>query len=88
MKTVMYCLLVAVFLSGCTHGALKVAVGPDGPWIVTNDGAIYGYNGSVWNKKEPPGTAADLAVCGTFLTILTKPDAQGNSTNRVSPSLQ
>jgi hypothetical protein len=80
MKTGMYFLLMVMFLTGCgTHGALKVAVGPDGPWILTNDGAIYGYNGSVWNQKEAPGTAADLAICGVFLSIRTKPDAQGNS---------
>jgi len=78
MKIAMYYLLIAVFLTGCTHGALKVAVGPDGPWIVTNDGAIYGYNDSVWNRKEAPGTADDLALCGSFLSILAKPDAQGN----------
>lgn len=81
MKTVMYYLLIIVFLTGCTHGALKVAVGLNGhPWIVTNDGAIYGYNGSGWDRKEAPGTADDLALCGTFLSILTKPDAQGNRT--------
>ncbi|MCK4489471.1 MAG: hypothetical protein KAU23_04380, partial [Anaerolineales bacterium] len=64
-------------------GALKVAVGPDlygYPWIVTNDGAIYGYNGTGWDQKEPPGTADDLAICGTSLTILTRPDSQGNRT--------
>lgn len=81
MKTVIGILLIFVFLTGCitttTHGALQVAEGPDGPWILTNDGAIYGYDGSVWDRKEAPGTADDLAICGTFLTILTKPDAQG-----------
>ena len=61
-----------------THGALKVAVGLNGqPWIVTNDGAIYAYNGSAWERKEDPGTADDLELCGGFLVILTKPDAQG-----------
>lgn len=60
-----------------THGAMKVAVGPNGPWIVTNDGAIYAYNGSAWDQKEPPGTADDLELCGSFLVILTRPDAQG-----------
>lgn len=79
MKTTMYFLLAVVLLTGCTHGALKVAVGPDGPWIVTNDGAIYSYNGSVWNRKETPGTAQDIAICGIFLSVLTKPDTQGNS---------
>ena len=77
MKNLLPCLLIAAFLSGCTHGALKVASGPDGPWIVTNDGAIYGYNGSVWSRKEAPGTADDIALCGTFLSILTKPDTLG-----------
>lgn len=78
MKTVMYYLLIIVLLAGCTHGAMKVTVGPDGPWIVTNDGAIYGYNGSGWDRKEAPGTADDLAICGTFLTILTKPNSGGD----------
>ena len=60
------------------HGALKVAAGPNGhPWIVTNDRAIHGYNGSGWDQKEPPGTADDLELCGSFLVILTRPDAQG-----------
>lgn len=77
MKTSISCLLNVVFLAGCTHGALKIAVAPEGPWIVTNDGAIYGYNGSVWSRKEAPGTADDIALCGTFLSVLTKPDAQG-----------
>jgi hypothetical protein len=63
-----------------THGALKVAAGPSGPWILTNDGAIHEYNGSAWIQKEPPGTADDISLCGTFLTILTKPDAQGKHT--------
>lgn len=72
------CLICAVvFLTSCTHGALKVAAGFDGPWIVTDDGAIYGYNGSEWQEKEASGTAEDLALCGTFLTILTRPDSQG-----------
>ena len=77
MKTVACYLLIAVVLTGCEHGALKVATGPDGPWILTNDGAIHAYNGSGWDQKEPPGTADDFELCGTFLTILTKPDAQG-----------
>jgi hypothetical protein len=59
-------------------GALKVSAGIDGhPWIVTSDGAIYGYNGSGWDQKEAPGTADDLALCGTFMVILTRPDSQG-----------
>ncbi len=79
MKTAIYSLLIVALLAGCTpHGALKVAIGPDGPWIITNDGAIYGHNGSSWQRKEAPGTAKDLAICGIFLSILTKPDAQGN----------
>jgi hypothetical protein len=86
-------LLCLIFLAGLfgiigtngvptTHGAIKVASGPNGPWILTNDGAIYEYkyNGSVWTQKEPPGTADDIAVCGVFLTILTKPDSQGKRT--------
>lgn len=61
-----------------THGALKVVAGLDGhPWIVTNDGAIYAYNGSGWDRKEHPGTADDFALCGTFLAVLTRPNAQG-----------
>jgi hypothetical protein len=78
MKSVASLLLVAVFLTSCTHGALKVAAGFDGPWIVVDDGAIYAYNGSGWDKKEPAGTAEDLAVCGTYLMILTPPDSQGS----------
>jgi hypothetical protein len=77
MKAAMNCLLIIVFLTGCQHGATKVSAGPNGPWIVTEDGAIYAYNGSGWDQKEPPGTADDIAINGTFLTILTKPDAQG-----------
>ncbi len=72
--------LVALLLTGCptTHGAVKVAAGPGGrPWIVTSDGGVFAYNGSSWDLAAPPGTADDLAVCGTFLTILTRPDAQG-----------
>lgn len=68
---------VVVFLTGCTHGALKIAAGIDGPWVVTDDGAIYAYDGSDWSKKEDPGTADDIELCGTFLTILTRPDSQG-----------
>lgn len=78
MKTVMCFLLIVGFLAGCTHGAMKVADGLDGPWIVTHDGAIHGYNGSGWDQKEVPGTADDLAICGTMLTILTKPNSQGD----------
>lgn len=60
------------------HGAVKVADGLDGhPWIVTHDGAIYSYNGSGWERQEDPGTADDLEICGIFLVILTRPDAQG-----------
>jgi len=88
---IQFLLLCAVFLAGLlgiigtndgptTHGAMKVTVGPNGPWILTNDGAIYEYDGSAWNQKEAPGTATDIAICGTFLTILTKPDAQGKHT--------
>lgn len=80
MKTVMYYLLIVVALAGCEHGALKIATTVDGPWILTNDGAIHAYNGSGWDQKEPPGTADDFEICGTFLTILTKPDSQGNRT--------
>lgn len=82
MKTALYCFLVVVFLTGCaTHGAMKVAAGLNGqPWIVTNDGSIYAYNGSGWDQKEAPSTADDLAICGTFLTILTKADSQGQRT--------
>lgn len=72
------CLVATAFLTGCVHGALKVAAGPGGPWIVTNDGAIHGYNGSTWDQKEPPGVADDIALCGTHLYVLTRPDAQGN----------
>lgn len=81
-------LLCLIFLAGLfgiigtnggatTHGALKIASSVDGPWILTNDGAIFAYNGSTWDQKEPAGTADDFEICGTFLTILTKPDAQG-----------
>jgi hypothetical protein len=60
------------------HGATKVAAGLDGrPWIVTDDGAIYGYNGSAWDRIEDPGTAEDFELCGGFLVVLTPPDAQG-----------
>lgn len=77
MKILAGLLFVVVFLTGCVHGALKVAAGFDGPWIVTDDGAIYAYDGSEWHKKEASGTADDIALCGTFLTILTRSDAQG-----------
>lgn len=71
-------LLAGVLFTGCQHGALKVASGPGGPWIVTADGAIYGHTSSSgWQQKEPPGTADDLALDGVFLIILTKPDSQG-----------
>lgn len=78
MKTAMCLLLILVFLAGCKHGAMKVAASVDGPWIITNDGAIHAYNGSGWDQKEAPGTADDFEICGTFLFILTKPNAQGN----------
>lgn len=55
------------------HGAMKVAVGPNGPWILTNDGAIYEHNGSGWDQIEAPGTADDFEVCGQYLNILTRP---------------
>jgi hypothetical protein len=88
IRIVLLCLIFSAGIFGIigtngeptTHGAMKVAAGPNGPWIVTNDGAIYEYNGTTWNQKEIPGTADDLALCGTFLTILTKPDAQGKRT--------
>ena len=80
MKTIMYFLLIIVFLTGCKHGVVKVASSVDGPWILTDDGAIHLYNGSGWDQKEAPGTADDFEICGIFLTILTKPDAQGNRT--------
>jgi len=82
MKTVMYYLLIVALLTGCItkHGAMKVAVGTDGPWILTSDGAIHGYNGSVWDQKEVPGTAEDFSVCGQFLHILTQPAYQGGYT--------
>ncbi len=84
-------LLCLIFLAGllgivgttpgpATHGAVKVAAGTNGPWILTNDGAIHEYNGSAWTQREPPGTAEDLALSGTFLVILTQPDAQGKHT--------
>lgn len=79
MKNLLCSCLMIIFLSGCTHGALKVAIGPEGPWIVTSDGAIYGYNGNTWDRKEAPGTANDMAICGIFLTILTRPDPQGQA---------
>ena len=61
-----------------THGALKVANGLDGhPLIETDDGAIYSYNGSDWERQENPGIADDLEICGTFLVILTRPNTQG-----------
>jgi len=78
MKPETYLLLIALLSSGCVHGALKVAAGSAGPWIVTNDGAIYGHGGAGWDRKEAPGTADDLALCGTYLFILTRPDSQGN----------
>ncbi len=79
MKKVMCCLAILALLTGCkTLGAVKVAAGPSGqPWIVTSDGAIYGYDGSAWSQKEAPGTADDLEICGTFLVILTQPNSQG-----------
>ena len=80
MKTVISFLLTIMFLSGCQHGAVKVATSVDGPWILTDDGAIHAYNGSAWVQKEAPGTADDLEICGTFLVILTRPDAQGKRT--------
>lgn len=80
MKTVMCFLLTIVLFSGCNHGAVKVASTVDGPWILTDDGAIHAYDGSAWVQKEAPGTADDLEICGTFLVILTRPDAQGKRT--------
>lgn len=80
MRTARYLLLMVSFSAGCVHGALKVAAGQGGPWIVTNDGAIYGYTGAGWDRKEAPGVADDLALCGTYLFILTRPDSQGNRT--------
>lgn len=77
MRTATYLLLVASLSTGCTHGALKVAAGLGGPWIVTNDGAIYAHGASGWERKEDPGAADDLALCGTHLFILTQPNAQG-----------
>jgi hypothetical protein len=77
MKIPAFVVFVVFFLTGCTHGALKVAAGIDGPWIVTDDGAVYAYDGTAWGRKESPGTAEDIALCGTFLTILTRPDSQG-----------
>jgi hypothetical protein len=70
-------LLLAVLFTGCVHGALRVSSGPGGPWIVTEDGAIYARSESAWVQKEAPGSADDLALCGASLFILTRPDAQG-----------
>lgn len=82
MKNILCSLFIVMFLTGCltTHGALKVAAGVNGPWILTNDGSIYEYKSSIWNQQEAPGTADDLEICGTFLTIMTKKDAQGKRT--------
>ncbi len=62
---------------GSTHGAMKVSATMEGPWILTNDGAIYAYNNSEWIQKEPPGTAVDFSICSNFLFILTQSDASG-----------
>ncbi len=78
MRTAMYLPLMVSLSAGCVHGALKVAAGQGGPWIVTNDGAIYGYGSAGWERKEAPGVADDLALCGVHLFILTRPDSQGN----------
>ncbi len=80
MRTVVCYLLLIVVLAGCERGALQVAHGPNGPWILTKDGAIHEYNGTGWDQKEPPGTADDFEMSGTFLVVLTKPDSQGNRT--------
>lgn len=77
MKLIGSLLFATMLLTGCTHGALKVAASIDGPWIVADNGAIFAYRNSAWEKEEPSGTADDIALCGAFLTILTKPDAQG-----------
>lgn len=78
MRVPLYIAAIVLMVNGCTVGAVRVAAGLDGkPWIVTSDGAVHGYNGSGWDEKEPPGTAVDLAFCGTRLLILTRPDAQG-----------
>lgn len=80
MRTAIYLLLIGSLSAGCVHGALKVAAGQGGPWIVTDDGAIYGYNGAGWDRKEAPGVAEDLALCGAHLFVLTRPDSQGHRT--------
>lgn len=85
IRLLLLCLIIIAGLYGIistnggpvTHGAIKVTASSDGPWILTNDGAIFEYKGDEWIQKEPPGTAEDLAISGTFLTILTKPDSQG-----------
>lgn len=77
-------LLVLLSAAQCAteHGAIKVASGPGGPWVLTADGAIHAYTASGWVLKEVPGSADDLEICGTFLFVLTKPNAQGVRTIR------
>jgi len=80
MKTVLFYIMIIVLMSSCIHGAIKVVATVNGPWILTADGAIHAYNGSGWDQKEAPGTADDFEISGTFLLILTRPDAQGDRT--------
>jgi hypothetical protein len=41
-------------------GAVRIAVGPTGPWVVNNAGNIYQRVGESW--KQQPGCAKDVGV--------------------------
>ena len=43
--------------------AIRIAVGPSGPWVVNKFGNIYEYKNLKWNKK--PGCAKDIGVGST-----------------------
>lgn len=78
MRNYIFCLFIVAVLTGCQNsGAVKVASGSQGPWVVTNDGAVYQYDSSKWTRREVPGTADDIEMCGTFLFLLTRPDSGG-----------
>lgn len=75
-------LLLTAAQCASQHGAIKVASGVGGAWVLTPDGALHAYNGSGWDLKEVPGSADDFEICGTFLFVLSKPNAQGIRTVR------
>ena len=56
-------------------GAVRIAVGPSGPWVVNSAGNIYERVGSTW--KSQPGCAHDIGVGSDGTVWVTGCDSTG-----------